>query len=398
MNYNRLRELSGIQEMYQSPQELPEEPKEVVPDTSPTADSDPSSKRLDQIIVVMDVPAGSTTSTQDMTIDDVMTICSPTELVNLIKGCDKECNYSLYPVEARAEAEADAHSRISDHDQIMKYDDTEAGKTSLENDVLSGSEWDDPTDASSSEPIQRESADAAPILMSISLLLGFVPELIDIAKEHKVFKGHVVPYLSKLYSFFKKKLSSGGSDQNVDELAKSLERVVNTMNDSDPEVAALKGKILNAITHVKDPRDGRPLRDKLEILNREIQSAVTSYKNGRGVSESVSEDNTLPKEYNTRVKSLLKDLDDCVAAHNVRYKHSYMEDQLDDAGTNLKMLEVCMKLKHFIQEGKVNQATTYYTSLTNIYQDKIPVSVRKFLQSGGQEHKHLKDYFKVTGE
>ena len=286
MNFNRLRELSGLTEapMDSLPGDPPMAPSDPVPNAATPAlpEDQPapttsSSQRLDQIIVVMDVPVGSTTNAQDLSIDDVMTICSPTELVNLIKGCDKECNYSLYPVSARAEAEADAAQRIGTRDQISNFEDTEGAQASVENEVMSKDEWTDPV---------------------------------------------------------------------------------------TPEV-----------------------RESIEVGTELVPASI---------KDAPVTDESLPKEYNVRVKSLIKDLDDCLAACEVGYKHNYMEDRLDDAGTNLKMLEVLTKLKHFLQEGKVNQATTFYTSLTNIYQDKIPVSVRKFLQHGGRDQKPLSGYFKAA--
>lgn len=102
----------------------------------------------------------------------------------------------------------------------------------------------------------------------------------------------------------------------------------------------------------------------------------------------------VPKETKMRLKNVIKDIDDALAAHELGYKHNYMSNKMDDAGTDLKALEILTVLKNYLNDGNISGATTYYTSLMNILQDKIPVPVRKFLQYGGRESRPLSSFFK----
>jgi len=100
-------------------------------------------------------------------------------------------------------------------------------------------------------------------------------------------------------------------------------------------------------------------------------------------------------EIKSKVKTLLSELKDAIKAHELHYQHNYMEDQLDDAGNCLKVLEVLTHLSHFLQNGEFNQATTYMSSLKSSLQEKIPTSVRKFLHNGGKEVDSIVNRFKA---
>lgn len=128
-----------------------------------------------------------------------------------------------------------------------------------------------------------------------------------------------------------------------------------------------------------------PVKESTEVEVGLVPAAL------KGKKEDCCE---VPKELQMRIKGLVKEIDDCLAAHEINYKHHYMHNQLDDAGMNLKALEVLNSLKHLLLDGNVSQATTYYTSLMGPLQEHIPVAVRKFLQYGGKEARPLSSYFK----
>lgn len=275
MDLNRLRELSGqtdaaidasvdvstgVTPPSQVDQTPPPTPQEPVASTS--------TQKLDQLIVVKDPTDNSAT------IDDILTIVSPQELLDVIKDCGTECNFSLYPVSARAEADADAEARLYNlaGDQ---HEEDQLAATELDNEQMSKDEMKDP---------------AVKEAIEVDVSPDFIP---------------------------------------------------------------------------------------------------TAWKQAK--QECCAE---MAPEMKSRVKSLTKDIDDSLVAHELAYKHNYMHDRIDDAGTDLKMLEVLVKMKQFLLDGMVSQATTYYTSLMGPLQDKIPVSVRKFLQRGGMEVRPLTSYFK----
>lgn len=263
---SRIRELSGINE---APVDSIPIQAELTPPLQtpppPATSSVEAPGRLDQLIVVMDPLPGST----ETTVDDILTIVTPSELVNLVKGCATDCNYAFYPLTARAEAEADANSRLADAEFVARHEEDQFGKADFEG----GDEWINPSVKESTE-VQS----------------GFIPD------------------------------------------------------------------------HIK---------------------------NEKPVAEP-----SLPKETLSKIKSLVKEIDDCMTACEVQYKHCFSSGNIDDAANCLKSMEVCHNLKCMLSDGKISQAATYYTSLMGPLQDKIPVTVRKFLQHGGRELPPLKNLMK----
>lgn len=276
MNLKRIRELSGLEEAVDLPDNIPEDVV-VTPPPSPLPATSDEKVDLDynQIIVVKDVDPNSKIPADQLKVDDLITIVSPEELIDLLKTCEPNCNYTVFSSNDRAGAEAEAEKRLKDASTVDQFTDQHLAPAELEDEVFSKDEM--------LNPVVKES-------IEVEVSPDFIP-----AK----FK-----------------------EQKKDDCCE------------------------------------------------------------------------LPADLKARIKNINKDLQDRFDYHTSQYQHNYLSDNLDDAGTDLKMMEVLTKLKHLLNNGEVSQATTYFMSLMSDYQHKVPATVRKFLHYGGEESSKLSNFYK----
>lgn len=356
--------------------------------------------KIEKLIVVIDP------LTEEAAVEDVMMVATPEQLYQLIRGGELQ-GFTLYYSKNRTLAEQDAKRRIEDKQVLAaadRHEEDQFGKADLEDQQMKRIEDEETKHPEDCEMKVREgvngryeviseSADAAALMAVASIALGFVPELLDAT----VFNDSLRGKLKAAYDHLKTKMPGRVAVSEIKQFVDTVEQSIASIDDSQPEHAHIKDTLRKYVDYVKNT----PMsKDELKKVEAEMHSALHQLRKPEAapapaaVHESTEEPVKMEEGMKQRIKNMVKELDLAITAHEVKYNHHYSENHLDDAANCLRILEVLQQLKHMIKEGKINQATVFYTSVMSPIQDEIPVVVRKFLQLNGQEPKSLKDYFK----